>query len=566
MSPVARLCLRLGLILAILGLWAAPVAAKTGTAGVLLGTCITPARPGMTPAALFSKSARFDCVRHQTAFGPGDYWVRSQPLAGVAKLHRRNLVRVGSLWQRSATLYALYPDGYIHAQRLDGHGATQHLQLGAIIEWTLPRFSPHGDPVQLLWHVEDSANLRGVLIGPRLMLPVEAKRASLMLAAIYAGFAGLCIALLIYNLALFAVLRHKFQLAYCGMVFSLLLYAFTSSGALAWFDPAILNNDRIRLNYLLLAIAAVAALNFARHFFEPEVSAGWVGRLVTIASATMMLAGLGYALAAPWQIRLLDTAYTLSFLPMLAAVVPIVIRARRQHSPYLWLFALAWAAPIGFAVLRLLGNMALVPWSFWIDNSTIVAMGFEAVMSSLAIAYRIRVLLVERDEARANEIAARMLADSDPLTGLMNRRAFLSAAIGRPGRQSLFIVDIDHFKRVNETLGHDGGDEVLRVFARTLRAIAPPDALVARLGGEEFAILTHADESAIEPDSVLARLRIARMPFDLTVTASIGTCTGALIDEQDWKRLYRGADRALFEAKAAGRDRVREGRITAIAA
>ncbi|MDQ9783052.1 GGDEF domain-containing protein, partial [Serratia marcescens] len=140
--------------------------------------------------------------------------------------------------------------------------------------------------------------------------------------------------------------------------------------------------------------------------------------------------------------------------------------------------------------------------------------------------------------------------DTDPLTGLFNRRAFLRHAIGREGDQILLLADIDHFKRVNETIGHDGGDEVLRVFARTLRLSVPPEALVARIGGEEFAIVTPAG-LAVEAEDILARLRAARMPYDLSVTASIGTCTGPLARETDWKALYRGADRALFEAKAA---------------
>ena len=142
----------------------------------------------------------------------------------------------------------------------------------------------------------------------------------------------------------------------------------------------------------------------------------------------------------------------------------------------------------------------------------------------------------------------------------------MRSAIGREGDQTLLLADIDHFKRVNDTIGHDGGDEVLRVFARTLRQSVPPEALVARIGGEEFAIVGAAALS-IEPDDILARLRAGRMPFDISVTASIGACTGPLAREADWKELYRCADKALFEAKADGRDRARgaatTGRIAA---
>ena len=67
--------------------------------------------------------------------------------------------------------------------------------------------------------------------------------------------------------------------------------------------------------------------------------------------------------------------------------------------------------------------------------------------------------------------------------------------------------------------------------------------------------------TAVAAEEILARLHAGRMPFDLKVTASIGACTGPLMDESDWKALYRGADRALFEAKADGRDRVRRRTI-----
>jgi diguanylate cyclase (GGDEF)-like protein len=155
------------------------------------------------------------------------------------------------------------------------------------------------------------------------------------------------------------------------------------------------------------------------------------------------------------------------------------------------------------------------------------------------------------------------LAELDELTGAFNRRCImrmLDEEIARASRSgspcSIALIDLDHFKRVNDTLGHDGGDEVLRVFARLLRNAVPTGALVARMGGEEFAILASQDEK-VEAEVILARLRGTRMPFDVKVTASIGTCTGPLSTEPEWKALYRGADKALFEAKSAGRDRAR---------
>lgn len=534
--------------------------AQTGLAGIPVTVCIARAMPGMDVPALLSGQGHFDCTTRQTAFGPGEYWARSEPVRVTGPVQ----IRIGSLWQEQVTLHALYADGTILSATTDGRAASRHLQLGAIIERSLPaRDAPL---VRLLWHVEGSANLRGILVGPRIATPAESASANLLLGAIYAGFAGLCIALFVYNLALWGALRHRFQLAYCAMLLALLIYATSSSGALAWAWPDIVNNDRLRINYAALGLAAVAAMLFARTFFEPRVFAGWLAKTSTVVCSLMLITVAMLATLQPSHIPLFDRFFSFVFIAQLGIVVPILWRGWRMRSNYLWMFAIAWAAPIILACFRVAGSFNAIRWSFWLDNSTILTMTVEALFSSLAIAYRIRLLSLERDEAREQEIAARLLADTDPLTGLFNRRAFMRHAIGREGNQILLVADIDHFKRVNEAIGHDGGDEVLRVFARTLRQSVPPEALVARIGGEEFAIVMPVTR-AVEPEDILARLRAARMPFGLSVTASIGSCAGPLAKESDWKALYRGADRALFEAKAAGRDRVHgvvaDGRIVA---
>ena len=534
--------------------WASPMsqaAAQVRLTGDAVSVCVLPAKPGMTPAALLAPDIRFDCATEQTRFGPGDFWLRSAPVSRTGSLH----VRIAVLWQTKVTVYAVYADGAIVAHALDDHAATRRVALGAILDQPLAeRPAPL---VRLLWHVEGSANMRGILNRPSIATSAEAIESNLFMAAAYGGFAGLCIALLCYNFALWVALRYRFQLVYCGMVMALLLYAFSSSGALAWAWPTIANTGRLRLNYLTLGLSIIGALAFARYFFEEHVFAGTLNRLVTAAGAVMLTAALGFTLFAPDQTGLLDRAYSCAFAAQIVVIAAVLWRAWATRSNYLWLFALAWAAPIVLAGLRVANAFRLVAPSFWLDNSTLIAMTAEALLSSIAIAYRMRLLTLERDEARKREIAAQLLADTDPLTGLLNRRAFLHQAIGRDGEQVLMIADLDHFKRVNETIGHDGGDEVLRVFARTLRQSLPPEALVARIGGEEFAIVAPI-EHAIEPGEILARLRAGRMPYDVTVTASIGTCTGPLLRETDWKALYACADRALFEAKSAGRDRARQ--------
>lgn len=531
-----------------------PAAAQSNI-GTPLNLCILRDSGGMDAATLIRQPERFDCVSEQHRMGQGDYWVITQDIGRHSRPEAPLTLRWASLWQAGIDLHTLYDDGRMLTSRTDRRGITPWLQLGAIAEQALPHRP--AAVTRVMWHVRGAANMRGVVVGARLATPAQSVRANLLMAAIYAAFAGLCLALLVYNLALWVALRHRFQLWYSLMTAGLFGYCATSSGALSWLLPEIANNDRIRLNYLLLGALGGAAIMFARSFFEDRIYRGWLGRVAAGVAALMAGSGIIFLLTPSFAIRFADMLCTSVFTGLMIVVLPTLWRAWRARSNYLWLFAIAWGAPIIAAVLRTLGNLHLIPWSSWLDNSTIFSMAGEALLSSVAIAYRIRLLSRERDRAMEGEEYARRLADIDPLTGLLNRRAFLEQAIGRPGEQVLQIADLDHFKQVNDALGHDGGDEVLRVFARLLRNAVPTGALVARMGGEEFAILASPDEK-VEAETILARLRSTRMPFDVRVTASIGTCSGPLRTEAEWKSLYRGADRALFEAKSAGRDRVRD--------
>jgi diguanylate cyclase (GGDEF)-like protein len=169
---------------------------------------------------------------------------------------------------------------------------------------------------------------------------------------------------------------------------------------------------------------------------------------------------------------------------------------------------------------------------------------------------------------RANLKISR-LAETDPLTGLANRRG-LFAAIGRradpaslPPRCALLLTDIDHFKSINDTYGHDGGDAVLIGFAERLRNVTRKDDIVARWGGEEFLIVLDQADADVDPALAIAeRLRraAAGQPFTVngaavTVTASIGVSIVAAGETGIEPALAR-ADAALYAAKRDGRNRV----------
>ena len=180
---------------------------------------------------------------------------------------------------------------------------------------------------------------------------------------------------------------------------------------------------------------------------------------------------------------------------------------------------------------------------------------------------RYRDLLVEVQERSAAEERARHLADVDPLTGYLNRRAFMEAGgevVARAlpaGRDvTLFLVDLDRFKNVNDVYGHAVGDLVLQESARRLAATLPASIKIARLGGDEFvALMCHeTDSDMIER---LAGQLIAAMEAPITsqgravrVGASIGI---ARTDAEDSsiETLIRRADIAMYHSKGLGRNR-----------
>lgn len=186
------------------------------------------------------------------------------------------------------------------------------------------------------------------------------------------------------------------------------------------------------------------------------------------------------------------------------------------------------------------------------------------------LAKRMESMEAEATELKSSLEAQRLEAMRDALTELPNRAAYDDAIEreysrwrrhGRP--LSICVVDIDHFKQINDSLGHLRGDKVLKLVAREISRRVRNEDFVARYGGEEFVILMpETDQQSAMAAAEKVRLAIAECPFNfnnerLLVTASFGVAS--FMEGDTIESCFERADRALYRAKANGRNQVEQG-------
>src|SRR3546814_127336 len=155
-------------------------------------------------------------------------------------------------------------------------------------------------------------------------------------------------------------------------------------------------------------------------------------------------------------------------------------------------FFLAWAIPMAVLAATQLFDMGTSLFGGGPQIAVLLASALQTVWLSIATTLHLSRFRADRDTARAAQAELRELAERDPLTGLLNRRGFVdrteTALAGAGHSFGLLLIDVDHFKAINDRYGHDAGDRVLRRLADRLGELAGSTVHAARLGGEEFAL------------------------------------------------------------------------------
>ena len=413
---------------------------------------------------------------------------------------------------------------------------------------------------------------------------------------------GIILALMLYNLFILISLRDSAYFWYvlatgCALGFILSMsghgfqYLWPGQAVPFWLDRV-----------TLPALWAILVMRFTQALFTTAHDLRWAHHLLNLGcvvyAAAILVNALGLAHAGAQIIALAP------ILSMPVALIVATLRMRQGFFParlYLIGYGSVLVSTV-ILVLRAGGILQPSPYTAYLFPLTVAA---ETILFSFALAYRIQILKHEKNAAfklADQEKAARLLqaeasanqlqdavnqrtaelaaanqqlrerelelqhaAFHDPLTELANRRylmeraeAAMADALRRGESVALMLLDLDHFKPINDQYGHSAGDQVLQTIAQRLHEHVRGNDLVARLGGDEFAVLICGADAEIQACEIAQRLldALAKPIFygatPLSVTISIGA---ALYPQhaQYLAGLYKAADEALYEVKKHGR-------------
>lgn len=370
---------------------------------------------------------------------------------------------------------------------------------------------------------------------------------------------------------------------------TLMLCFFTGSAIVAIFVTAMWARERQRLDLLCWAAAfwvgSIGVLFLAFRGAAPSWLTIGLGNLLAVASPGLFLVGLRAFDGKPphfWIAGLAPAIWGVVYFGIpplsgdiniriiLVSVLVCTISVWIAHTAWMggrsdpsvarhaviWFFAshaLIYASRIPLTIYRPLAENDSLSSAGWYGVFT-----FELYVHALFAGMAIFVLVRERVER-----AYRSASETDPLTGIFNRRAFLAraqAALSTRGG-ALALIDLDHFKRINDSYGHPAGDAALSAFCRWVEAALGPEAIFGRIGGEEFALWlpgTSSEEATLACEKLRARIGMGQVEsvrgtFGFTV--SVGICS-ELSQDGSMEFAMGIADHALYLSKRGGRDRV----------
>ncbi|WP_237560288.1 diguanylate cyclase [Ferriphaselus sp. R-1] len=413
-----------------------------------------------------------------------------------------------------------------------------------------------------------------------------------------AGYFGMAMAMVLFNLLLYIALRDVIHLWYVLFVASVLFALAALSGMaheFLWPEAMRWSNSSVFVGF---AISIAAILQFMRVMLETNMRMPRLDRLILLLVGIHLLLVIGLLAALPTFAIYAEVLNIATGLLLLTVIVHCAYR--RQRSAYFFVAAFTTLLLAGFVVG--LKDFGLLPSNILTENALQIGSAIEMLVLALALADRFNLIRQEKAEAQQGKLAAQedllehllnserelearvaqrtaelkllndkleALSATDGLTGLANRRRFDEVLAiewvraERVGQSlALAVLDVDWFKTYNDHYGHQAGDECLRQVASVLVAsICRTGDFVARYGGEEFVFIAPATDGASAlkmARKVCEALQAKGLPHESSifgcVTVSIGVAAVVPSEKFSAEDLLREADHALYQAKNNGRN------------
>lgn len=371
---------------------------------------------------------------------------------------------------------------------------------------------------------------------------------------------GVLLSMIVYNLFLSVFLKDRAYYLYVGYVTFILIYIFLRSGFHLMAGFPIFS----KLVMQSVAIAYILGVAFSQSFLStrkycPILHVIMWG-VMSLAGVVLISQSLGFSKTSNSLMHIIGAGGPI------VAIVAGFIRLRQGFTPARYYLA-AWFSLLAGVVSLSLVGLGYLPKKFFFFNSMAIGSMMEAILLSTALGDRIRVLRQEKRDLQQEERRLFELSITDELTGLFNKRWFTSKLQSEIQHSfhvsqnlSLMIIDVDRFKNFNDTYGHAAGDRVLVKLGQIIIAGIRESDIGCRYGGEEFAVILPAADSA-KAYSVAERLRemfeLADIDIepDKTVRSTISIGVAELAQGENQDQLFEKADQALYQAKQKGRNR-----------
>jgi len=376
-----------------------------------------------------------------------------------------------------------------------------------------------------------------------------------------AALCGLLVGPLAFNVAFYAVLRERFVIWHFFMVAGMLGYSLVSSGLVLWFLPLGAGSLAI-LSPVLFALPVAVAGFFAADFIESDKLSRPMRTLLRGAGCWVLGVTLPLACFQLTFYPFANNAYLLAFVPVLAVYLAAMAQAVRRRSRAVLYQAVGWTPVLLVGTERIVRGTGVYGAASDLDRLIYCAIAIEIIATALGVADRFMIIRRQRDRARSEALVMEGQVERDPMTGLFNRRAIEDrfALLRAEGFVTLAVIDLDNFKDINDRFGHAVGDAVIKAVAKALQG--DENAIAFRLGGEEFMVLLRGEETVRRAERFRQSvpLHVARIvpELDRLVTASMGVVQvpGDAMPDAEFSSLFDRADKLLYEAKQAGRNRM----------